>query len=707
MLLETVIIEKTALKVARNGPELEAYILEQRKDQYPFLVRSDPLNTFYRQCVEYFVSNPSEETIGNLEFEGVGWNDDDRPDDDFSRPMEDQEVSRTGPNKTTDTGNSQLGNERTEFLQKLLSGKLKEEKERRRMESAPKPPPKPQYIVNIPYGDITPVELDIIKTTAQFAAKNGDNFIKGLLSRDIRTNQYDFLRQGHRHHALFFNLLESYRKCILQVGSVVDTIRATTKTDILQRILKSVEWERYQLQKEKQKTEEEEKDKIVRAMIDWNDFVIVETINFNENDEDLPETSKAIAPPKTDSSSLQTKSNNNNGGGGGAVSVSHDTDMMDVDMDTEDSAKGSTYKPNLDLDLDPDIKIRKDYKPNFLKARNAAIMQKCPICSMDINVEEFEEHIRIELYDPRFAEQKKLLQERIKSTSLAPGKDMISVLSNLAKTRTDIFGNEEDLDIVRKVKDSQPQKEEQRIWDGHSDSIARTSTAAFQAAILHPEEQREERPKGEVLGPQSNPLLPKPNMPPIASPSNPLQPTPNFPLQPTPWQYPGMQMGPSFNPSYPPNPMMGLMSHPSMPPPPPPPADLFQSKRPDLDLFGEPLAKRQKTDDWTSKLVEEDVFLAAAGPGALVSIRVEVPVYTANKEWKLDGQSLELQQSLTCTVALLKQIISERLGIPPNKQKLIVEGLPPLNDKNTFAFYNFQAGTVVQLGVKERGGRKK
>jgi splicing factor 3A subunit 1 len=54
----------------------------------------------------------------------------------------------------------------------------------------------------------------------------------------------------------------------------------------------------------------------------------------------------------------------------------------------------------------------------------------------------------------------------------------------------------------------------------------------------------------------------------------------------------------------------------------------------------------------------------------------------------------------------LKQKIQDQTLLPVTKQKLAVEGIF-VKDQNTLAYYNMFMNKVVQLGVKERGGKKK
>ena len=63
--------------------------------------------------------------------------------------------------------------------------------------------------------------------------------------------------------------------------------------------------------------------------------------------------------------------------------------------------------------------------------------------------------------------------------------------------------------------------------------------------------------------------------------------------------------------------------------------------------------------------------------------------------------------SLSVTVSELKKVLQDKVGLAANKQKLQIEGGPWLKDAKTLAFYNVSANTVILVGAKERGGRKK
>merc|ERR1719228_2559050 len=115
----------------------------------------------------------------------------------------------------------------------------------------------------------------------------------------------------------------------------------------------------------------------------------------------------------------------------------------------------------------------------------------------------------------------------------------------------------------------------------------------------------------------------------------------------------------------------------------------------------EPANKRSRTEE---NLIPENEFLARnLSP---VTFKVMVPQMPDKPEWKLDGQILTLALQLTDTVNTIKQRIMEELGMPQGKQKLQHESIF-LKDAYSLAYYNITPGTLLNLQLKERGGRKK
>merc|ERR1740122_447260 len=115
----------------------------------------------------------------------------------------------------------------------------------------------------------------------------------------------------------------------------------------------------------------------------------------------------------------------------------------------------------------------------------------------------------------------------------------------------------------------------------------------------------------------------------------------------------------------------------------------------------EPASKKSRIEE---HLIPEGEFLARnAGP---VTFKVSVPSMADKPEWKCDGQMMSVTLALTETVNSVKSKIMEEIGMPQGKQKLQHETLF-LKDANSLAYYNIMPGAVLNLQLKERGGRKK
>ncbi|CAL9229407.1 unnamed protein product [Arabidopsis halleri] len=146
---------------------------------------------------------------------------------------------------------------------------------------------------------------------------------------------------------------------------------------------------------------------------------------------------------------------------------------------------------------------------------------------------------------------------------------------------------------------------------------------------------------------------------------------------------------PRFYPPVPPPPLGPQSSHPQVPRPycqtpmpPPPPLPLLEER--------EPEPRRQNFDE--SALVPEDQFLVQhPGPS---TIRIRVVVQDDN-----DGQLVEVTvQSLSESVASLKEKIAGEIQIPANKHKISGK-TGVLEDNISLAHYNVGAGEILTLSM--------
>lgn len=172
----------------------------------------------------------------------------------------------------------------------------------------------------------------------------------------------------------------------------------------------------------------------------------------------------------------------------------------------------------------------------------------------------------------------------------------------------------------------------------------------------------------------------------------------------------GMPQPPGHMPGYPP--FGGGMNMPPRPPllnpmgghgPPPgllPPGGMGQHLPPEPE--DEPLSKKTKNAE--DALIPEGQFFATNSSPSNFS--VALPNVPDKPEMNLNGQLIPFTMDLGDSISLLKTKINEAIGLGPGKQKLSREGLF-FKDQNTLAFYNIGDNAIVQLSLKERGGRKK
>ena len=107
-----------------------------------------------------------------------------------------------------------------------------------------------------------------------------------------------------------------------------------------------------------------------------------------------------------------------------------------------------------------------------------------------------------------------------------------------------------------------------------------------------------------------------------------------------------------------------------------------------------------------STLVPENDF-AARFPNP-ITVQVVTPV---DATWQLEGQSVDVQGiSVRATGKELKEKLSSLLnGMPVNKQQVRRKDQPDLGflkDNQTLASLNIGDGTVLELSVRSRGGKK-
>ncbi|KAJ5816808.1 Pre-mRNA splicing factor PRP21-like protein [Penicillium robsamsonii] len=352
----------------------------------------------------------------------------------------------------------------------------------------PKGPPEPSafhFSARMPI--INAQDLDVVKLTALFVAKRGKSFMTALSQREARNFQFDFLRPQHSLYQFFTRLVDQYT-ILLRAEGIDEATSATkriaeleqnakNKFNVMERAKQRAEWVKYQRQQKQEKEEQSEQERIEYAQIDWHDFVVVETVEFTEHDD------HANLPPPTSANDLQSASLEQRA----ALSLStrRIEEAMPTGLDepvyynaypvqpapmhapqpSVSPYPAAPYPPtgqysNAEEDQrirertqardqaaaaqaaaipgQQPMRIRSDYVPRAQARRQQAQMAICPYCNQKVPFPELDEHIRIELLDPRWKEQRAKAEARSATTNLSTV-DVVNNLKRLASQRSDVF----------------------------------------------------------------------------------------------------------------------------------------------------------------------------------------------------------------------------------------------------------------------------
>ena len=240
------------------------------------------------------------------------------------------------------------------------------------------------------------------------------------------------------------------------------------------------------------------------AQIDWNDFLVVETIDLFENEElpaplyydkpEKPEEKEKPAPKMVEIEDKRIKTN---------PQVSQNN--MEVLPQPEQLVP---------LPLENDLKVKKNYIRKSGNSDNSTV--RCEVCGHNIPVNEYNEHLRIELMDPKHQQMKNDLNQRSQNTATATGEELSANLQMFSKKRPDIFGTvEEQFSSIDK------KKPEKILWDGHSNTMTRTTA---NVAMLQQQTKKNIEESLKTTVPEKTPIPVKPqpssinNPPPLPNP---------------------------------------------------------------------------------------------------------------------------------------------------------------------------------------------
>ena len=348
---------------------------------------------------------------------------------------------------------------KSSHLQEELK-KIIEEKRLEKIELAElKPPPADQFSISHP--NISSLDMDIIKITAQSVARNGQKFMTDLLNREAKNAQFDFLKPQHSLFGYFTYLVESYSKCLLRKPEAENklTIYANDKNYIIKKATERYLWDKKNRDTQKKKDALSESEKLQMMQIDWNDFIVVDLITFNED-----EMENTVPINTQGNINLNINSFEAN------VNMS-----MQEFINNEKESKLQVYETPKILEPlpEPGMKIVKNYTRKS-RTESTQEMLKCPLCKENIPANELDQHMSIELLDPKWIELKKEVEKNNEKKNIVQPNEFLNYLGEFSKSRPDLFSD------VKSAANSENNKKIEvktgnEIWDGYAPNMSRTT----------------------------------------------------------------------------------------------------------------------------------------------------------------------------------------------------------------------------------------
>ena len=216
------VIDKAATLVAQYGIQVETSMKED--PNFSFINKSDPYYPYYQSKI----LQSKEELRQNLKKKMEEYYSQEK-----SNPNnENQEFINK---KRKEDNIIELEKEAKELLKEAMQDKidlLRSDKNLNNLEKVTQPIPD---MFSVPQPNISGTELDIIKISAQFVAKNGQKFLSDLIRREKDNPQFDFMKPQHTLFGYFTFLVGCYAKILNNKNEIMSKIEkyATNSDEIL------------------------------------------------------------------------------------------------------------------------------------------------------------------------------------------------------------------------------------------------------------------------------------------------------------------------------------------------------------------------------------------------------------------------------------------------------------------------------------------
>jgi splicing factor 3A subunit 1 len=765
------VADRTALYVAKNGRAFESRILSSAKGQTPkfaFLQSSSPFHAYYQNKIAFYEANGGKEE------------EDDEKDEEKKGDKEPTEKSKGKNNNVrvavkkkaavsaaidpvakalltqrqkiaqiraaataarkraaaATTSSEAIKNDEDGGTVEMAAAEIEEEATAPVVTTTLEPPPALHFINIVAPATLSVAQIETIQLVAQLTALDGKGgaFLQQLSFREWNNPTYAFCHPRSGHFAYFSALVDAYRRVLTFWTASTTTNRSDNGSstilaaaskmvnnrdkddkvdEMANNVPKCLELAAYQveykrdlaLQRRLQQQDAADADVIplaAAALIDWHDFVIVETIDFPADQQVV------MLPPPPPPLVQETATGKTIGG---AVIDMNDSD--DDEYDGDDDA-GT---------MEEQIRVVPTYTPKVVSAAAAAQRAKeqmtmiDPISGKSVAIKDMPEHLRIQLLDPKWAQERKKFQDKQKETNLVSADTFADNVAKFAQARgmasnsrdQELLNGESSSDASRmRLEDANRILRQQALDPRTSVGPSLPGAAGRGPPSFH-------HHAAPAIDSSMQPDLKRPRLdtlqlpPPVHHSSAATVPPPPPPPPPSVSASASKAAPPVYPTTYvlaPPGFEAGL------PPPPPPSGEdpfVAAATMATADADGDDNAAPGDTE---GELLSEADFVASL-PKPLVTLQIRIPNDQSQMAWNFYGQIVALESiNVMSTVKAVKQELSRTHlnGMPANKIQLKLSSNNTfLKDSLTLAALNLggpTSTTTLELVPKTRGGRK-
>eukprot|EP00536_Pseudo-nitzschia_multiseries_P006626 jgi/Psemu1/296307/fgenesh1_pm.144_\ len=612
-------------------------------------------------------------------------------------------------------------------------------------------PPKPLDAVHVvaPYH-LTPTQIETIQLVAQFVAMDGKGgpFLPALVNREWSNPDFAFCQPRNIHFAYFSALVDAYRKIISDFSAAAastataaasaepispdpkesspsqEPANATTTTapsieeveEALNDAAYRTEYER-ELEKRRQNQQQNytgmEDGEIANA-IDWHDFVVVETIDFPI--EEQVDVGLSMLPTKTATTTAISAATANSGAVAPAAAAANnnDTDMEESSDDDEE-----------DDDADSNIRVVPSYTPKVVGTFDPSTARAVdPLTGKSVSVADMPEHMRIQLLDPKWAEERKKFQDKQKDSNLVGGDAVVANIARLTAAKSAAAGGSSSSSVFPATAKAQSYGNSSTGNGKHTGGPGRAgpATGAPTAPSIGPATGRLDarQPSGPHPQPPKRPHAPMVGGNGYSAATTTSTAGKNGGEPPASKRQRTTVAGVSA--SAPSQQQHKVTIAPQVVTRAPPVVTdaattataTAAASRPTNDATTQPSSTDPSppAKEEEKILLSADEFIATLGGGnPVVELQIRIPNDSSQQNWNFFGQTLTLTGvDVRSIVKDVKGILSKSHlnGMPPNKIQLKTTDAAGkfLNNNTSLAALNIGPTAMLELKTKQRGGRK-